>query len=167
MVDKTLQLGLVAAVIVLLAALTPVAALAGPTAKSLIIEELPVLAHCAQVPDRELDDIRGRNGQYYFGLDVIINLTGTGAPFTMTPNPNNTPGTINTGTGISFSDSNVTYQAGIGAHNLYQMVQVMGDGKTVMGVMNLNIMVSKAMLNGSLSAINLPRHSLTGLQFRY
>ena len=33
--------------------------------------------------------------------------------------------------------------------------------------MNLDIIVSKAMLNGSLSAISLPRHSLTGLHFKY
>lgn len=163
MVDKTLQLGLVAAVIVLWAALTPVAALAGPTAKSPIIEELPVLAHCAQVPDRELDHIRGRNGQYYFGLDVIINLTGTGALFTMTPNANNTPGTINTGTGITFSDSSVNYRAGIGSQNLYQMVQVTGDNKIVRGVMNLDVKVPQSLLNGSSSAISLPKAGLTGL----
>jgi hypothetical protein len=166
MVDQPYRLK-VAAFIVLLTVLAPLSALAGPATQPLIKEKLPVLANCATISDRELGDIRGRNGSYYFGLDVIVNLAGTGPIFTMTPNPNNTPGTINTGTGISFSDSNVTYQAGIGSHNLYQTVQVTGDGKTVMGVMNLDIIVSKAMLNGSLSPINLPRHSLTGLQFRY
>lgn len=166
MVDQPYRLK-AAALIVLLTVLAPLSALAGPATQPLIKEKLPVLADCAPIADRELGNIRGRYDTYYFGLDVIVNLTGTGPLFTMTPNPNNTPGTINTGTGISFSDPNVTYQAGIGSHNLYQMVQVTGDGKTVMGVMNLDIMVSKAMLNGSLSAINLPRHSLTGLQFRY
>jgi hypothetical protein len=167
LVDKTYRLGLVAAVIVLLTVLAPLSALAGPGTQPLIMEQLPVLADCAPISDRKLDNIRGRYDTYYFGLDVIVNLTGTGPLFTMTPNPNNTSGTINTGTGISFSDPYVTYQAGIESHNLYQMVQVTGDGKTVRGVMNLDIIVSKAMLNGSLSAINLPRHSLTGLQFRY
>ena len=166
MVDKTYRLT-VAAVIVLLAVLAPLSALAGPTAQPQITEKLPVLADCARIPDRELNHIRGRYDKYYFGLDVIVNLTGSGPLCTMTPNPNNTPGTVNTGTGISFSDSNVAYRSGIGSHSLYQMVQVTGDSKIVRGVMNLDIMVPKAMLNGSPSAINLPRHSLTGLRFRY
>jgi hypothetical protein len=167
MVDKTYRLGLVAAFILLLAVLAPLSAWAGPTAKPLIREELPVLAHCALIPDRELDDIRGRNGKYYFGLDVIVNLTGQGVPFTMTPNPNNTPGTINTGTGISFSDPYVNYQAGIRPQQLYQMVQVTGDRKIVMGIVNLNVKVPESLINGRSSAISLPNASLTGIKFRY
>jgi hypothetical protein len=164
MVDKAYRLGWVTALIALLSMLAPLSVLAGPP---LITKELPVLAHCALIPDRELNDIRGRNGNYYFGLDVIVNLAGTGPLFSMTPNPQNTPGTVNTGTGISFSDPNVNYQAGIGSHNLYQMVQVTGDGKIVRGVMNLDVKVPQSMLNGRSSAISLPRASMTGLKFRY
>lgn len=166
MVDKTYRLGLVAVLIVLLAMLAPLSALAGPAAQPLI-EKMPVLAHCAPIPDSELDHIRGRYSTYYFGLDVMVNLTGKGPLFTMTPNPNNTPGTVNTGTGISFSDPNVTYRSGIGLHNLYQTVQVTGDGKTVKGVMNLDVIVPKSLLNGRLSPISLPRPTLTGLKFNY
>ena len=167
MVDKTYRLGWVTAFMALLGVLAPLSALAGPAAQPLIMKELPVLAHCALVPDRELDGIRGRYDSYYFGLDVIVNLAGTGPIFSMTPNPHNTPGTVNTGTGISFSDPQVNYQAGVGAHNLYQMVQVAGDGKTVRGVMNLDVKVPQTMLNGRSSAISLPRASGTDLKFKY
>ena len=167
MVDKTYRLGWAAAFIALLGVLAPLSALAGSTAKPMIMKEMPVLAHCALIPDRELNHIRGRNGNYYFGLDVIVNLTGSGALFTMIPNPNNTPGTVNTASGISFSDPYVNYRAGVGPQQLYQMVQVTGDGKIVRGVMNLDIKVPQSMLNGRDSAPSIPRSSLTGLQFRY
>ena len=164
MIDKTYRLK-VTAFIILLIVLAPLSALAGPAAQPLITKEQPVLAHCARITDGELEDIRGRYDRYYFGLDVIVNLTGQGVPFTMTPNPNNTPGTNNTGTGISFSDPYVNYQAGIRPQQLYQMVQVTGDGKIVRGVMNLDVKVPRALVNGRVSSFNLPRPSETGYKF--
>ncbi len=51
--------------------------------------------------------------------------------------------------------------------NLYQTVQVAGDGKSVKGVMNLDIMVPQSMLTGSSSGINLPKSNLAGLHFNF
>jgi len=167
MLDKKVRLGFVVASIVSLILLVPLSVVARPIAQPLITEEQPALAHCALIPDCELDHIRGRNGNYYFGLDVIVNLTGRGPLFNMIPNPNNTPGTVNTGTGISFSDPSVTYRAGIGSHQLYQMAQVTGDGNAVRGVLNLDVVVPRSLLNGRVSAASIPRTSLTGLTFRY
>jgi hypothetical protein len=167
MVGKTNRLGLVAALIVLLAVLMPLSALAGSAAQSQMVKKQPVLADCAQIPDSELEHIRGRYDTYYFGLDVIVNLTGTSPLVSMTPNPNNTPGTVNTATGISYTDSNVTYRAGIAPQYLYQTVQVAGDGKIVKGVMNLDIMVPQSMLTGSRSGISLPKPSLAGLRSNF
>ena len=167
MIKKTYRLDLVAAFIVLLVMLAPLCALAGPAAQPLMVKKLPVLADCALIPDTELDHIRGRYNDYFFGLDIVVNLTSRGPLFTMTPNPNNTPGTINTGTGISFSDPNVSYRAGIGSQYIYQMVQVTGDGKIVRGVMNLDIMVPQSLLNGRSSAISLPKSGLADLHFKF
>jgi hypothetical protein len=164
MIDKTYRLK-VAAFIILLIVLAPLSALAGPAAQPLITNEQPVLAHCDRISDGELEDIRGRYDRYYFGLDVIVNLGGSGPVFTMTPNPNNTPGTVNTATGISFSDPYVNYRAGVAPQQLYQMVQVTGDGKIVRGVMNLDVKVPRSLVNGRVSSFTLPRPSETGLKF--
>ena len=163
MVDKIYRSGFLAAFLAFLAGLAPPSAWAGSLTQPLITEKLPALADCAVIPDSELSNIRGRNGSYYFGLDIIVNLTGTGAPVTLIPSPNNTPGTINTGTGISFSDPNVNYKAGIGSQSLYQMVQVGGNRNIVRGVVNLDIMVPKSLLNGRLRATSIPRVSPSGL----
>jgi hypothetical protein len=54
------------------------------------------------------------------------------------------------------------YMAGVGRHSLYQAVQVTGDNKIVTGVVNLEIMVPKAMLTRQ-PHLSLPKGSLIGL----
>jgi len=129
----------------------------------LMVNYPPILAACAVVSDAELINIRGRYDTYYFGMDIIINLTGSGALFSTVPHANMPAGTIFTPSGISFKDPYVTYQAGIGWQSIFQTVQVMGNGKMVTGVVNLDILVPRSLLTGSLSGISLPKISQIGI----
>lgn len=135
---------------------------AGSSDQSLLVKKPPILNTCPEIFDPELDTLRGRYAAYYFGLDVRLDLTGTGPFFTMTPHPHLPPGTVVTSTGISYQDPEVKYLAGLGPHSLYQAVQVTGDNKIVTGVVNLDIMVPQGMLTGS-PRPSLPKGSLTGL----
>ena len=165
MLKKSSLPGLGAALIVLLVAMAPLSAWADSVTQPLMVNKPPILAACAVVPDGELNNIRGRYDTYYFGMDIIINLTGSGVPFTLAPHANMPPGTIFSPTGISFKDANVTYQAGIGRQSIFQMVQVMGNGKMVTGVVNLDILIPRALRIGGLGGISLPKGSLIGLGF--
>jgi hypothetical protein len=155
--------GLGARLIVLLVAMTPLSAWAGSATQPLMVNTPPILAACAVVSDGELINIRGRYDAYYFGMDIIINLTGSGALFSTAPHANMPPGTIFTPSGISFKDPYVTYQAGIGGQSIFQTVQVMGNGKMVTGVVNLDILVPRSLLTGSLGGVSLPKLSQIGV----
>jgi hypothetical protein len=151
--------------VVLIAGLTVLTARAvgaGSSGHPLLVKKPPILNTCPEIFDPELDTLRGRYAAYYFGLDVRLDLTGTGPFLTMTPHPQLPPGTVVTSTGISYQDPEVKYLAGLGPHSLYQAVRVTGDGKIVTGVVNLDIMVPQGMLTGN-PLLSLPKGSLTGL----
>lgn len=157
--------GLGVVLTIVLALISPFSAWAGG-AQPFMVKKPPVLEVCAVMSDSELSNLRGRYDAYYFGLDIIVNLTGSGSPVTLTPHPGIPPETIVSPTGISFKDTNVAYQAGIGQSSVFQSVQVLGDGKLVTGVVNLNIMVPESLLTTGLPGISLPKESLTGLGFK-
>jgi hypothetical protein len=148
--------------IALLGLTPPLAVWAGSADRPLMVKKPPILNTCPEIFDPELDTLRGRYDAYYFGLDVLLDLTGSGPFFTLTPHPNLPPDTLATSTGISYQDSEVKYLAGLGRHSLYQAVQVTGDNKIVTGVVNLDIMIPRGMLTGNLRP-SLPKGSLTGL----
>ena len=152
------------AVTVLLTVMLPLASWAGSAGQQLMVKKPPILDTFSEIFDPELDTMRGRYDSYYFGLDVILNLTGSGPFFTLTPHPHMPPGTIVTPTGISYQDAEVKYLAGLGRHSLYQAVQVSGDNKIVTGVVNLDILIPKTMFNGRPS-LGLPKGSLIGLTY--
>ena len=163
---KSCRIGLLATVLVIfLTLMFPLSSKASPFTQPAMVESPAVLATCSVVPDQELSDIRGRYDTYYFGLDIIINLTGSGVAFNMRPHGNMPPETIVTQRGISFKDANVVYQAGIGRQNIFQTVRVMGDNKIVTGVVNLDILIPKSFLRGGLSGITLPKGSRMGLVY--
>lgn len=163
MVKKSSLPSLGAALIVLLVAMAPLSAWADSVTQPLMVNKPAILAACPLVSDGELNNIRGRYDTYYFGMDIIINLTGSGAPFTLSPHPNMPAGTVLSPTGISFKDAYVAYQGGIGRQSIFQMVQVTGNGKMVTGVVNLDILVPKSLLTGGLGGISLPKGSRIGL----
>jgi hypothetical protein len=138
------------------------AAWAGSARQPLTVKKPPVLETCPEIFDPELETLCGRYDTYYFGLDVIINLTGSGPFFTLTPHPHMPPGTIVTPTGIRYQDAEVTFMAGVRRHSLYQAVQVTGDRKIVTGVVNLDIMVPRDLVTRQ-PLLSLPKASLIGL----
>jgi hypothetical protein len=145
-----------------LTVLLPSASWAGSAGQTLVVKKPAILETCPEIFDPELDTMRGRYDAYYFGLDVILNLTGLGPYFTLTPHPQMPPGTIATPTGVSYQDPEVTYLAGLGRHSLYQAVKVSGDRKIVTGVVNLDIIVPKNMMTRP-ARMSLPKASLSGL----
>jgi hypothetical protein len=149
--------------IMLLAVMAPLAVLAGPDAQPLVEKRPAVLADCAPLNDNQLEGIRGRYGAYYFGMDIVVNMTGSGPVVSITPHPNMPPGTVATSTGIVYESGNVSYRAGIGPQSVYQGVQVRGDNNIVTGVVNLEIMAPKAMLRGAASTPVIPRPSVFGM----
>jgi hypothetical protein len=163
---KSCRIGLLAAFLVIFPMLMfsfSSSSKASPFTQPAMVERPAVLATCSVVSDQELSNIRGRYDTYYFGLDIIINLTGSGASFATRPHANMPPETIITQRGISFKDANVIYQAGIGRHNIFQNVGVMGDNKIVTGVVNLDILIPKSRLMGGQRGITLPKGSRMGL----
>ena len=140
----------------------PWAAGAGSSGHPLIVPEPRLPNTCPEIFDPELDTLRGRYDSYYFGLDVWLDLTGSGPFFALTPHPNLPPGTVVTSTGISYQDPEVKYLAGLGPHSLYQAVQVTGDRKIVTGAVNLDLKLPQAMVTGN-PRPSLPKASLTGL----
>lgn len=152
------------ACIVLLAILIPRASWAGSSPHTLMVKKPPILDTCPEVFDHELDTMRGRYDAYYFGLDIIINLTGSGPFLTLTPHLNMPLETVITPTGISFRDVNVSYLAGIGRHSVYQSVQVTGDNKIVTGVINLNILIPRTMFTKP-PDLGLRNGSLIGIKY--
>ncbi len=150
-------------VIMLLAVMAPLAVFAGPDAQTLVEKRPAVLADRAPLNDNQLEGIRGRYGAYYFGLDIVVNMTGSGPVVSITPHPNMPPGTTVTPTGIVYESGNVSYRAGIGPQSVYQGVQVRGDKNIVMGVVNLDILAPKAMLRGAATTPTIPRPSVFGM----
>lgn len=142
--------------------LLPLAAGAGSEGHPLVVTKPPILDTCPEMFDAELDTRRGRYDSYYFGLDVRLDLTGSGPFYTLRPHPNLPPGTVATATGISYQDPEVKYRAGLGPDSLYQAVQVTGDQKIVTGVVNLDILVPQRMLTRQ-PQMSLPKATLTGL----
>jgi len=149
---------------VLLAVVIPLAGWAGSASPQLLVTKPPVLDTCPEVFDPELDNIRGRYEAYYFGLDIILDLTGPGPSFTLTPHANMPPETVISPSGISFDDGQVSYRGGIRPHSIFQAVQVTGDKKIVMGVINLNILIPQTMLTGRPAMMGLTKGSLSGLK---
>jgi len=161
---KSCRLGLLAtALVIFLMGMFPLSSKASPFTQPSMVERPAVLAACSVVSDQELSGIRGRYDTYYFGLDIIINLTGSGPVFATNPHSNMPPGTIVTQRGINFRDPNVSYQAGIGRHNIFQNVRVTGDNKIVTGVVNLDIMIPKSLMMGGHRGLTLPMGSRIGL----
>ncbi len=141
----------------------PLAAQAGSDGDDpLVVQKPRILDACPEIFDAELAKRRGRYDAYYFGLDVRLDLTGSGPFFALRPHANLPPGTVVTSTGISYQDPEVKYLAGLGPHSLYQAVQVTGDRKIVTGVVNLDLKLPQAMVTGN-SPLSLPKASLTGL----
>jgi hypothetical protein len=163
---KPCLIGLMAASqVIFLMLVFPLLSQASPLNRTAMVEKPAVLAACSKVSDQEMSNIRGCYDKYYFGLDIIINLTGSGALFATRPHGNMPPETVVTQRGISFKDPNVIYQAGIGRHNIFQNVRVMGDNKIVTGVVNLDITIPKSFLRGGLGGIHLPKGSRIGLVY--
>lgn len=140
----------------------PLAAGAGSTDGPLMVQKPRILDTCPEMMDRALATKRGRYNAYYFGMDVRLDLTGSGPFFTLTPHPNLPPGTVATQTGLSYQDSEVKYLGGLGRHSLYQAVQVTGDNKIVTGLINLDLIIPQRMMTGNPQP-SLPKASLTGL----
>jgi hypothetical protein len=145
--------------------LSPFALWAGPAGQPLTVKKPPILDSCTEILDPELDTRRGRYDTYYFGMDVIINLTGSGPFYTMRPHANMPPETAVSPTGLSFKDPSVTYQAGLGPKSIYQAVQVTGDNKIVTGLVNLNIMIPKSMTTRSPDLGGFGKSSLMGIKY--
>ena len=149
-----------------LTGILPYASRAGSAGQPLMVKKPAILETCPEIFDPELDTMRGRHDALYFGLDVILNLTGSGPFFTLIPHPHMPSGTIVTSTGISYRDPEVTYLAGVDRHSLYQAVQVTGDRKIITGVVNLDIVIPKSMLMRR-PTMSLPKATLTGLTFSH
>ena len=143
----------------------PLTAGAGLAEGPLTVQKPCILDTCPEIMDHELATKRGRYNVYYFGMDVRLDLTGSGPLFTLTPHPNLPPGTVATPTGISYQDPEVKYLGGLGRHSLYQAVQVTGDNKIVTGVVNLDLVIPQRMLTGNPQP-SLPKASLIGLTNR-
>ncbi len=155
------------ALAVFLAVMLPLFSWGAEGPQPVMVEKPPILETCALVSDSELDTMRGCYDAYYFGMDIIVNLTG-GTPVTLVPHPGMPPETVITSTGISYQNSldpSVVYRGGIGPSSIYQTVQVMGDGKIVTGVVNLNILVPQSLFTTGVQGLNLPNGSQTGLNF--
>ena len=150
---------------IILIIMLPLSSPAGSFTPPARVESPAVLHNCSLVSDQELNNIRGRYDTYYFGLDIGINLTGKGVPVSVTPHTNLPAGTVIDPRGISFSDPNVTYKAGIGPQSIYQTVRVAGDNKVVTGVVNLDITVPKSLFTGGLQGIHIPKGTKIGLGF--
>jgi hypothetical protein len=152
------------ACIVFFLVLIPPASWAGPAGQSLVVKKPAILDTCPELIDPELDTKCGRYATYYFGMDVIIDCTGSGAFFTMRPHPNMPPETVVSPTGISFKDPQVSYLAGIGRNSIYQAVQVTGDNKIVTGLVNLDISIPRSMITRP-SDLGLGKGSLSGVKY--
>ena len=152
------------AVAVFLVALNPLALWAGPAGQPLTVKKPPILDTCPEILDPELDTKCGRYDTYYFGMDVIINCTGSGPLCTVRPHPNMPPETVVSSTGINFKDLQVSYRAGIEKNSIYQAVQVAGDNKIVTGLVNLDILIPKSMITRS-PDLGLGKGSLAGIKY--
>jgi hypothetical protein len=150
------------AVIVLLVIMLPLASWAGSAGQPLMVKKPPILDTFPEIFDPELATMRGRYDTFYFGLDIILNLTGSGPLFTLNPHPGMPVGTVVTSTGISYQDDDVTYLAGLDRRSIFQAVKVTGDNNIVTGVVNLDILIPQSMLTRR-SPLSLPKGSLTGL----
>jgi hypothetical protein len=148
-------------------ALVNTASWAGPAGQPLLVNKPPILDTCPEIIDPDLGTIQGRYDTYYFGMDIIINCTGSGPLCTVRPHPNLPPGTVVSPTGLSFKDGEVSYLAGIGRNCVYQAVQVTGDHKIVTGVVNLDILIPQSMTAGrpDLGLGGISKGSLAGIKY--
>lgn len=149
---------------ILCMALVPLVSWSAPAGQPITVKKPPILDTCPEFSDSELDTRRGRYNTYYFGMDVIINLTGSGPFYTMRPHANMPPETAVNPTGLSFKDPSVSYQAGLGPNSIYQAVQVTGDNKIVTGLVNLDIMIPKSMTTRSPDLGGFGKSSLMGIK---
>jgi hypothetical protein len=145
-----------------MAAMLAVPAWAGPALQPRVVEQPAILQTLARIPDHELQELRGRYDSYYFGMDIIVNLTGATPSFDIVYHANMPDGVVTSPTGLSYNGDGVAYQAGITKGSVFQTVQVTGDGKIVTGLVNIDITIPQSLLNQPIE-MNLPKGTLEGL----
>jgi hypothetical protein len=133
-------------------AIKPADKLVGMTADELADHPPPPLKVCAAVPAKDLQDMRGCQGVYFFDFAFDINLlnypnfdpnkdiTSSGQVF----KPNGSPDVSQIKTSVGYSDSNVSYMAGFTETGLSSQLQVKGQDNIVIANTQFNIHLPSA-----------------------
>ncbi|MEM4722036.1 MAG: hypothetical protein QXT73_08270 [Candidatus Methanomethylicaceae archaeon] len=116
-----------------------------------------------KIPDHDLQNLYGRYDNFYFGMDIIVNLTTQLPQVEIRYHNDMPPGVILTPTGMSYYGEGVAYQAGITQGSVFQTVQVTGDNKIIYGIVNLDVTIPQALMVTPLH-MNIPKGTLEGLQ---
>jgi hypothetical protein len=144
---------LVGIVTLALMVMLPWAAWGGPAPQTLKVEKPSVMEGRPIMTDNELNNMRGRDGEYLFGVNITIDLTKGGFP-TVDPFGNVTSELVPTNGGLAYkyndiNDNNkdVNWEGGLGPGNVHNMLQINASMTKATGVVNLDLVVPPKLID--------------------